>query len=39
MRVNASVSNGLDKSKVIRVIPTDGALAVSEAIDGCWVLV
>jgi hypothetical protein len=34
------VSNGLEKeSKVIRAIPTDGALAGSEAVDGCWVLV
>jgi hypothetical protein len=33
------VNIGLDKSKVIRAIPTDGALAGSEAVDGCWVLV
>jgi hypothetical protein len=29
----------LKRSKVIRAIPTDGALAGSEAVDGCWVLV
>jgi hypothetical protein len=33
------VNNGLDKSKVVKVIPTGGALAGSEAVDGCWVLV
>jgi hypothetical protein len=33
------VNNGLDKSKVIRAIPIDGALADFEAVDGCWVLV
>jgi hypothetical protein len=33
------VNNALDKSKVVRVIPTDEALAGSEAVDGCWVLV
>jgi hypothetical protein len=30
------VNNGLEKeSKTIRVIPIDGALAGSEAVDGC----
>jgi hypothetical protein len=24
---------------VVKAIPTDGALAISEAVDGCWVLV
>jgi hypothetical protein len=28
----------LEEKKVIKIIPTDGALADSEA-DGCWVLV
>jgi hypothetical protein len=27
------------KKEVIKVIPTGGALADSEAVDGCWVLV
>jgi hypothetical protein len=27
------------KSKVVRAIPTDGALAGSEVVDGCWILV
>jgi hypothetical protein len=34
------VNNGLEReSKVIRAILTDGALAGSEVVDGCWVLV
>jgi hypothetical protein len=34
------VNNGLEKeNKIVRGIPIDGALAGSEAIDGCWVLV
>jgi hypothetical protein len=27
------------EKKAMKVIPTDGALADSEAVDGCWVLV
>jgi hypothetical protein len=27
------------KKEAIKVIPTGGALADSEAVDGCWVLV
>jgi hypothetical protein len=27
------------EKEAIKVIPTDGALANSEAVDGCWVLV
>jgi hypothetical protein len=34
------VNNDLKKeSKVVRAIPIDGALAGSEVVDGCWVLV
>jgi hypothetical protein len=28
-----------EKKEAMKVIPLDGALAESEAIDGCWVLV
>jgi hypothetical protein len=38
-RVNANVDDGLWEKEVIKDIPTDGALAGSEAVDGCWVLV
>jgi hypothetical protein len=27
------------EKEAMKVIPTDGALADSEAVDGCWVLV
>jgi hypothetical protein len=33
------VNNGLDKSEVVRAIPTDGALVGFETVDGCWALV
>jgi hypothetical protein len=29
----------LKGSKIIRIIPADGALAGSEVVDGCWILV
>jgi hypothetical protein len=35
--VNASVNNDLWRKEAIKDIPTDGALAGSEA-DGCWAL-
>jgi hypothetical protein len=28
-----------EKKEAMKVIPTGGALADSEAVDGCWVLV
>jgi hypothetical protein len=28
-----------EKKEAVKVIPTGGALADSEAVDGCWVLV
>jgi hypothetical protein len=28
-----------EKKEAMKVVPIDGALADSEAVDGCWVLV